>query len=234
MVASRRRRSLTLAVASDHALVAAAVRSALADRGFTATTMDWHRTGAPPPAAPPEGCEMGLLLSDLDRPSRIRAAVGLIAETDLPWVVLTGAPRGPVWGAVLAAGARTMLPTAAGIDEVSTVLREVAGGGGMPDDEATPLRNVWQRLQAEQRSMAARMASLSDREREVLMMLAAGEKVADIAWLLDLGPATVRTHVASVRRKLNVPTQLAAVAAYRTWGSERSGVPPSGNPGETL
>ena len=44
-------------------------------------------------------------------------------------------------------------------------------------------------------------------------MLHAGDPVGRIAQLLEVSPATVRSQVKAVRRKLQVKTQLGAVAA---------------------
>jgi DNA-binding CsgD family transcriptional regulator len=60
-----------------------------------------------------------------------------------------------------------------------------------------------------------RAGSLTPREREVLLLLYSGEPVSRIAALFDVSPATVRSQVKSVLRKLEVNSQLAAVAAVR-------------------
>ena len=53
---------------------------------------------------------------------------------------------------------------------------------------------------------------LSDREREVLGLVALGLSDAEIARQLVLSPHTVHRHVANVRRKLRQPSRAAAVA----------------------
>ncbi|WP_069166025.1 alpha/beta fold hydrolase [Nocardia altamirensis] len=54
---------------------------------------------------------------------------------------------------------------------------------------------------------------LSDRERAVLRLVAAGLGDAQIAQTLFLSPHTVHRHVANIRAKLNQPTRAAAAAA---------------------
>jgi RNA polymerase sigma factor (sigma-70 family) len=74
-----------------------------------------------------------------------------------------------------------------------------------PDEAAEYLRLVY-------RLDAAHDGPLSEREREVLGLVAAGLSDADIAEQLVLSPHTVHRHVANVRRKLQQPSRAAAVA----------------------
>jgi len=55
-------------------------------------------------------------------------------------------------------------------------------------------------------------AVLTDREREVLRLVAAGLADAEIASRLQLSPHTVHRHVANIRTKLGQPSRAAAVA----------------------
>ena len=54
---------------------------------------------------------------------------------------------------------------------------------------------------------------LSEREREILSMTAAGQTAADIGRRLFLSPATVKTHLQRIYQKLGVSDRAAAVAA---------------------
>jgi DNA-binding CsgD family transcriptional regulator len=45
---------------------------------------------------------------------------------------------------------------------------------------------------------------LSDREREILQLVAEGRSNKEVAALLDISPATVETHRARVLQKLDV------------------------------
>jgi two-component system response regulator DesR len=54
-------------------------------------------------------------------------------------------------------------------------------------------------------------APLSEREREVLSLMAAGETNAEIAARLYLSPHTIKDHASSVYRKLGVRNRAEAV-----------------------
>jgi DNA-binding NarL/FixJ family response regulator len=60
-----------------------------------------------------------------------------------------------------------------------------------------------------------RLDRLTPRERTVLTELAAGRAAAEIAHREHVSLTTVRTHIRSILLKLNVSSQLAAVAAGR-------------------
>ncbi len=65
---------------------------------------------------------------------------------------------------------------------------------------------------AESSDTAVDDSPLSDREREVLALVARGLSDPEIAELLVLSPHTVHRHVANLRRKLRQPSRAAAVA----------------------
>ena len=159
--------------------------------------------------------EVGLLLSDLDRWSRIRAAMIVVERIAVPWVALTTAPRGPAWGGVLAAGARVVLPGTTRLDNISDLLVSVVQRQMVtPADERQELERAWHELRARHDDVAERLSKLTPREREVLRLMYAGSSVASIAEMFEVAPATVRSQVKSVLRKLDVNSQLAAVAAF--------------------
>ena len=69
--------------------------------------------------------------------------------------------------------------------------------------------------QSERAEQAARVATLSPREKQVLGCLAAGMSADAIAGQLFLSRNTIRTHVHNTLKKLHVHSALAAVALAR-------------------
>jgi two-component system nitrate/nitrite response regulator NarL len=137
----------------------------------------------------------------------------MIGRFSLPWVVLTEAPAGPMWGAVLDAGARVVLPSSTGLDEVGKVVVGVATGQlATPAAERERLIASWWELLRRRDVVEQRLHTLTPRESEVLRLLYAGDPVSRIAELLEVSPATVRSQVKAVLRKLDVNSQLGAVA----------------------
>jgi len=61
------------------------------------------------------------------------------------------------------------------------------------------------------RSTESPIADLTDRERQVLSLLAQGSSTTNIAHSLSISPATVRNHIRNIRQKLHVHTKLEAV-----------------------
>ncbi|WP_313627265.1 response regulator transcription factor [Kosakonia sp.] len=58
------------------------------------------------------------------------------------------------------------------------------------------------------------LACLSERQREILKLLAAGESNKQISRLLNISPGTVKTHLESIFRRLNVTNRTQAAMMY--------------------
>jgi DNA-binding NarL/FixJ family response regulator len=203
-------------VVSELTLVAEAVSASLAGHDLETTTMRWPDDHSSAWRGTQRGYRqgIGLMINDLDSWSHLRGAWRLIAEIPLSWVVLTSTPHGPMWGAALEAGAVVVMPGDADLAAVHEVIVGVAAGNEqIAPSERALLTSTWADLLDRLELIGKRIHSLTPREHEVLTMLHAGHPVASIAQLLEVSPATVRSQVKSVLRKLEVSTQLAAVAA---------------------
>jgi DNA-binding NarL/FixJ family response regulator len=202
-------------VTAEQALVAETVAAALSGRGLSASTLGWPtdpRAGGGLPGSP-SGL-VGLLISDLDSWTSLRTTWQLIAGEPVAWVVVTTAPEGPMWGAALDAGARVVLPGSTGLAALCRALASADRGTGRTvAGRQEKLIHSWGDLVERHKELCLQVESLTPREREVLTMLHAGDRIARIAQLLGVSPVTVRSQVKSVLRKLEVKSQLGAVAA---------------------
>lgn len=138
------------------------------------------------------------------------------------WMVITACDPGPYWSALLLGGAEDVLSLDIGIDALMRALPAVADGEQVMDPVD---RVLLERRNAEECSVLERLASLSPREVQVLTYLARGQNVAEVALSQEVSEETVRSHVQAILRKLQVSSQLTAVAqwtqANQGWPSSR-------------
>jgi DNA-binding NarL/FixJ family response regulator len=117
--------------------------------------------------------------------------------------------------AALRAGARGFLTKDAAADEVARAVTRVAGGQADLDPEVQ-LRLLALLPQAAPATGTAPPDGLTDREVEVLRLIATGLSNAEIATQLVVSEATVKTHVNHLFAKTGVRDRAQAVAyAYR-------------------
>jgi DNA-binding NarL/FixJ family response regulator len=119
----------------------------------------------------------------------------------------------------LRAGASGFLLKDAPTEEVVAAVRAVAAGDAVlaPGVTRQLLDQVGRRLPSSVSHAPAARAELTDREQEVLAMLAAGMSNAEISEALVLSEATVKTHVSRVLTKLGLRDRVQAVIyAYET------------------
>jgi two-component system, NarL family, response regulator NreC len=104
----------------------------------------------------------------------------------------------------LAAGARAYLLKDATDEDLIPAVQAVASGKPFfsPAVTAVLVRDYVRTLQA--RGLTDSYHLLTDREKEVLQLLAEGRSNKEVATLLDLGPSTVETHRANLMQKLGL------------------------------
>lgn len=111
------------------------------------------------------------------------------------------------------AGASGFLHKTEGVDELLAALRAAAAGEILIDrNELARLLPLMARERERRREAHAKIEQLTDREREILGMLAEGLRNDDIATKLSISPQTVQTHVRNTLAKLDVHSKLEAVA----------------------
>jgi DNA-binding NarL/FixJ family response regulator len=113
----------------------------------------------------------------------------------------------------LRAGASGFMLKDARPEELLNAIRVVAGGSSLLAPEVTQavIAAFARRSPSADPSSSPRLDELTDREREVLLLLTRGRSNAEIAADLVVSDATVKTHVAHVLMKLGVRDRVQAV-----------------------
>jgi DNA-binding NarL/FixJ family response regulator len=133
-------------------------------------------------------------------------------EDPLAVLVLTTFGEDDVlWGAIEAGAAGFVLKDSSAEDLI-TAVRAVAGGGAWFDAAVAPrLLDRYRLVVAPAARDAARLDLLSEREQDVLRLMARGATNTEIAEALYVAEATVKTHVGSIFGKLGVRDRAAAI-----------------------
>jgi DNA-binding NarL/FixJ family response regulator len=127
---------------------------------------------------------------------------------DLKVVVLTASAADHVLVEAIEAGASGFMSKTRSLGEVTSAVRAAASGEALISPEM--LARLLPRLSRS--STAARPHELTDREREVLGLLADGLTNAAIADRLVVSVHTVRNHIANLSAKLGAHSKLEALS----------------------
>lgn len=162
------------------------------------------------------GASAGLVVADLDDLAQWRDVLTIVEAGTLPWLVVTGSQDLVRWGALLDLGCRGIVPMTGGLDSLTDAIEAVRRrADAMPAADRDAALSAWRDLPADQRALVRRIATLSGREWIVLESLTMGLTLRDIAGHAGVSEGTVRSQMRTIRQKLNVTSQLAAVAAYQ-------------------
>jgi len=120
-------------------------------------------------------------------------------DATMTLVGMSAMSSGPVIDDMVDAGCVSFVHKQRGITALASAIRDAHDGvGHLPSRSNAP---------------GSRADRLSPREVEVLQLMSEGQGPAEVADRLHLSVHTVRNHVREIRRKLDVSSQLAAVAA---------------------
>lgn len=209
-------------IVDDHELVATSLMLSLRSQGMPAHRCAPTDSEAGVLAASAE-LPPGLVLLDLDLgrddAGRRIDGVALVAPLRAAgWrvVILSGSADHARIGAGLAEGAVAWVPKNAPFPALLVAVRDaMAGREVMPPARREQFIELHRRRSGEQHELRAKLGRLTPREREVLALLADGQRAQAVADHFVVSLATVRTQIRAVLTKLEVGSQLEAVAAYR-------------------
>jgi DNA-binding NarL/FixJ family response regulator len=191
---------IRVALVDDQGIVRAGLARILSPAdGFeiVAECADGRRAVEELPALRPDVVLMDVRMPALDG----IAATAQLRRLDDPLDVLVLTTFGEdevLWGAIEAGAAGFVLKDSSAEDLIAAV-RAVAGGGAWFDPGVAPrLLDRYRRVVAPAARDATKLDDLTDREHEVLQLMARGATNAEIAAALVVAEATVKTHVGSI------------------------------------
>ncbi len=133
-------------------------------------------------------------------------------EDGPPVLVLTTFDDDEVlWGA-LQAGASGFLLKDTPADDLISAIRIIANGGSWLDPRVTPrVLEVVRQSRRPANGQIHELGKLSDREKEVLELIARGASNSEIAEMLFVSERTVKGHVSNIFAKLGARDRAAAI-----------------------
>jgi DNA-binding NarL/FixJ family response regulator len=198
-------------IVDDHALLAQTVALSLVEKGYEAVTLQ--------PLAPAdiltfaEDADLDVVLLDLDlgdAGSSLDAIAGLRA-LGCKVVVVTGNTSPVALGTCFEAGADEVITKAVSFDDLIDRVGRILDGAKSRAPREDLLATLRHHRDEERRRLEP-FTRLTAREAEVLNDLMLGIAADDIATTRYVSVATVRSHIRSILQKLEVNSQLAAVA----------------------
>jgi DNA-binding NarL/FixJ family response regulator len=207
-------------IIEDHELLAQSVGLALEGEGCDVRLSDLR--GMEEVLAEAEEHAPDVVLLDLDLGGELGDGVGLIAPLHnggARVVVVTGTKLPPRHGLCIEQGAVAVLAKSTPFAELVHVVQEAAAGRSpLRDDQRQDLLAALRRWRQEEKDRLAPFERLTPRERQALACLLEGLSAERIAKTWVVSEATVRSQIRGVLTKLDVGSQLAAVAAARRAG----------------
>lgn len=206
---------LRILIADDHAVTRSGIRI-LAELEGSIEVVAEAATGAEAVRLCDE-VEPDLVLMDLQMPEMGGVeAIGVLRERhpDLPILVLTVHEDEDAVFEAIRAGATGYLPKSASTAEVHEALHAIRDGQTYmpPAIAGLAIRSLSRHIDESGRASKS-SGLLTDRETEVLQLLATGLSARNIGGTLGISERTVNTHIGHVYRKLDVNNRVDAIVA---------------------
>ena len=191
----------------DHQVMRDLLRDALENTGefhVVAQAADGQEALRLVVEAAPEVIVMDVIMPVMDGIEACRQIVELLPGTRV--LMLTASNEQDAIVRSIAAGATGYLQKYSGKEQLLTTLREVAlGEFRIPGDAARRLARAVRSPSADDAD--ERLATLTEREREILKLFAGGLSYQEIGEVREVSPLTVRNAVSGVQKKLGFRTR---------------------------
>jgi NarL family two-component system response regulator LiaR len=207
--------SITVLIVDDHSVVRRGIRALLeAEEGFTVVGEAGSGGEAVLIAADlaPDVVLMDLVMPEMDGVAATRLVKARSPRSQV--IVLTSYHEDEHIFPAIRAGALSYLLKGMGLAELTEAVRKAARGEAVMHPRVAA--RLVQELRGAEPGAAQLYGSLSEREREVLRLIAEGLSNAEIAERLIIGERTVKSHVTNILGKLHVADRTqAAIYAWR-------------------
>ena len=202
-------------LADDQALVRGGLRKIIdteQDLAVVAEAADGMQAVDAARAAKPDVAVLDIRMPQLDGIEATRRIVAALGDEVRVLMLTTFGLDEYVFDA-LRAGASGFMLKDAPPEELLDAIRVVAGGAALlaPAVTRAVVAEFARRSPVSDTDRSPRLEELTEREREVLLLLTRGRSNAEIAAELVVSDATVKTHVAHVLMKLGVRDRVQAV-----------------------
>lgn len=196
-----------IVIADDHAVLRESLSALLAtqpDFGVLGTAADGNEALQLVQRHHPDVLVLDLLMPGGDGFEVLRTLDR--AGSRVAAVVLTGSESQPDYVQVVRLGARGLVLKGDAPEKLFAAIRAVAGGELAFSDEVA--QSVLNAMVSDQRTEAASMGRLSDREKQIAFLVARGLKNKAIAEELSISENTVKRHLQSIFNKTGARDRL--------------------------
>ena len=210
------KKNIKVLLVDDHKIVRQGVRAYLQTLGDI--TVSGEAASGVEAVASVEKTRPHVVLMDLEMPGELDGieATRQIrkASPETQVIVVTSHHQDEYIFPTIRAGAISYLLKDVEPDELADAIRKAAQGEAVLDSRVAS--RVIQELQGIRKDEINPFTELTEREFEVLRLIAAGKSNAEIAEVLVLGESTVKTHISNILKKLHVDDRTqAAVYAWQ-------------------